>query len=92
MVFYLLGLCLAGDQCKMLVFAHPFRMESSRNDVYLNAQSQLKYASNALLANHFINEVSFKNPTYCFVLCFLSLPTPYLSLSFFSFLPSHSRT
>lgn len=89
-MLYLLGLCLAGDQYKMLVFAHPFRMESSGNDGYLNAQSQLKYASNALLANHFINEVSFKNPTYCFVLCFLSLPTPYLSLSFFFHFSLHT--
>lgn len=55
MVLYLLGLNLIGDQHKMLVYAHPFGMESSGNDVYLNAQSQLKYASNALLANHFIN-------------------------------------
>lgn len=58
-------------------------MESSGNDVYLNAQSQLKYASNALLANHFINQVSVKNPTYGFVLCFLSLPSPSLFVTHF---------
>jgi len=55
MALHLLGLYLIGDQYKVLVYAHPFCMESSGNDVYLNAQSQLKFASNALLANLFIN-------------------------------------
>lgn len=64
-------------------------MESSGNDVYLNAQSQLKYASNALLANHFINQVSVKNPTYGFVLCFLSLPNPSLFVTLFFLLFFH---
>jgi len=54
-MLYLSSLFLAGDQYEMHVLAHPSCMGSSGNDVYSNAQSQLKYASNAVLANHVIN-------------------------------------
>lgn len=86
-MLYLSSLFLAGDQYEMHVLAHPSCMGSSGNDVYSNAQSQLKYASNAVLANHVINQVSFKNPTYCFILRFLSLPTPICHSLFFSIPP-----
>lgn len=55
MMLYLLKFSLAGDQYETHALAHPSCMGSSGNDVYLNAQSQLKYASNAVLANHIIN-------------------------------------